>query len=85
MPTEDSSTKYFLYSDEQIKEKNNILGKLNKRFEPGTIVIRGIKYKYTQLSNTADMPRFTDVRVVASGNPKDFTYTRPTSIKLEGN
>lgn len=81
----DTNIKYFLYSDEQIKEKNDILKKVGKRFEPGTIVIRGNKYKYTQLSNTADMPRFTDVKVVASSPLNEVTYEKPKSVKIEGN
>ena len=33
--------KYFLYSDEQIKEKNKVLGRTGKKFVPGTISING--------------------------------------------
>jgi hypothetical protein len=37
---------YFLYSDEQVKEKNKALERAGKRFVPGTIVVNGKKRKF---------------------------------------
>lgn len=85
MESSNNAIKYFLYSDEQIKEKNEILDKVGKRFEPGIIIINGARMKFTQISNNPSIARFTDVRIVASGNLKDYNYTRPSSIIKEGN
>ena len=69
--------KYFLYSDEQIKEKNKVLGRTGKKFVPGTISINGKKAKFTQISDNDDINRFSDVTIVASGELSDFVYTMP--------
>jgi len=77
-------TMYFLYSDEQIKEKNEILAKSSKQFEPGDVVVGGRKSKYTQLSSSPTMPRFVDTKIVASGELSSFTYTKPKTVVKKG-
>lgn len=76
---------YFLYSDEQYKEKNNILNKANKMFEPGTVVVNGTRKKFTQLSDSSSLPRFIDTKIVAEGILSQFTYTEPQNVKKRGN
>lgn len=72
---------YFLYSNEQIKEKNKILAQSSKQFEPGTVVIAGKRLKYSQMSTNPDiLSRFADTKVIASGEDSDFTYTRPATV-----
>lgn len=72
--------KYFLYSDEQIKEKNTILGRTGKSFVPGTVTKNGKRYKFSQLSDKPDMgSRFIDTKIIASGELSSFTYTMPTT------
>lgn len=76
--------KYFLYSDEQIKEKNTILARTGKTFVPGIITQNGKRIQFTQLSDKPDMgKRFSDVKIIASGDDiSKFTYTMPiTEIK----
>ena len=77
-------TKYFLYSDEQIKEKNQILARSDKEFVPGVVTMNGRKVKYTQLSDTASMPRYVDTKIVASGELNNFTYTKPQTVPKRG-
>lgn len=72
-------TKYFLYSDEQIKEKNSILSKSGKKFVPGFVTVGGKRVNYTQLSDTANMKRYIDTKIVASGDLNNFSYTKPTT------
>lgn len=79
-----SSEKYFLYSQEQFNEKNEIMGKLGKSFVPGTVVVNGERKKYTQLSEKASIDRFVDTKIVAQGDPNTFTYTKPT-FSTKGN
>ena len=77
---------YFLYSDEQIKEKNTILAQTGKQFEPGTVVVQGKRVKYTQMSTQVDaLKRFADNKVIASGEQSEFTYVAPkSSYKKKG-
>lgn len=75
--------KYFLYSEEQIKEKNQALSKTGKVYEPGTVVVNGARKKFTQLSNTNNMPRYIDTKIVAEGEVSGIVYTMPkTSRKV---
>lgn len=76
--------KYFLYSDEQIAEKNKILEKSGKCFVPGVVTKNGKRIKYTQLSDSADMSRYVDTKVIVSGELSTFTYTKPTSQLKKG-
>ena len=73
------ATMYFLYSDEQIKEKNQVLARSDKQFVPGVVALNGQKLKYSQLSSSPKMDRYVDAKVVASGELNDFTYTKPGS------
>lgn len=74
------AVKYFLYSDEQIREKNLILARTGKTFVPGVITQNGKRVKFTQLSDKPDIgKRFSDVKVIASGELSNFTYTMPTT------
>ncbi len=73
---------YFIYSEDQINEKNEILKKVGKRFVPGTIIVNGSRQKFTQLSKhnyITDKRRYTDAKVIASGNRSDFQFTLPSS------
>lgn len=79
------STMYFLYSDEQIAEKNNILSSTGKKFIPGTVVVNGKRTKFTQLSESASISRFIDTKIVASGELSDFTYQEPSTTIKKGN
>ncbi|MBR6289161.1 MAG: hypothetical protein IKR19_07500 [Acholeplasmatales bacterium] len=75
---------YFLYSDEQIEEKNKILLKTGKKFLPGNVVVNGKRVKFTQIHSSATMLRFVDTKIVASGELSSFTYTEPQIISAEG-
>ena len=75
---------YFLYSDEQIDEKNKILLKTGKKFLPGNVVVNGKREKFTQIHSSSTMPRFVDTKIVVSGEQSNFTYTDPQIISAEG-
>ena len=77
--------KYFLYSDEQISEKNKILSRSAKEFVPGTVVVNGRRVKFTQLSSDNKLPRFIDTRIVAEGEVSNFVYAMPSSSTKRGN
>ena len=70
---------YFVYSGEQIKEKNNILATRNKKFKCGTVVINGQRKQFTQIvTKMSQMNRYVDTRIICEGILGDFTYTNPS-------
>ena len=71
--------KYFLYSELQINEKNNILSRSAKEFVPGIVTVNGKRMKYTQLSNTPNMPRYIDAKIIAQGEIEEMTYIEPST------
>lgn len=75
---------YFLYSDEQISEKNKVLDATGKKFVPGTVVVNGKRCKFTQLSEQASIPRFIDTKIVASGELSNFIYQEPSTENKKG-
>lgn len=76
---------YFLYSEEQFKEKNEILLKTGKAFEVGTVVINGTRKKFTQISTKSTIPRFIDTKIIAQGYLDTFTYTEPSISRRASN
>lgn len=76
---------YFLYSGDQIKEKNKILANRNKQFVPGTVSVENKRCKFTHISQTPEIPRFIDAKIVASFESLDkATYISPSITSLKG-
>jgi hypothetical protein len=75
--------RYFLYSQEQFNEKNEILKNSNKEFVCGTVVVNGSKKQFTNLSNSSSLPRFIDAKVIAKGDPSKMVYTMPKTVKKD--
>jgi hypothetical protein len=70
---------YFFYSDEQIKEKNDVLKNSGHRFEAGIVVVNGKKQKFSQVTTNKNiMKRYIDSYVVCEGILGDMTYTLPS-------
>jgi hypothetical protein len=76
--------KYFLYSDEQIAEKNKILNPVGKEFIPGTVAVGGTKKKFTQISSSNNITRFVDCKIIAEGEESEMSFTEPTVITKRG-
>jgi hypothetical protein len=74
---------YFLYSREQIREKDNVLSPQGKKFKPGIVIINNKRTEFTQLSSSSDMPRFIDTKIVAQGEVSNFTYELPKAVSKE--
>ena len=75
---------YFLYSEEMVKERNNILAKQNKFFQPGSVVVNGESRQFTCINKTEELKRFIDAKVVAKGRKQDFKYTEPANMIKRG-
>ena len=76
-----SSYKYFLYSRQQVNDQNERLDKINKVIKLGVVISGGRRLEFSALSDKPELPRYSDVRIVAQGNLDTFVYTMPTSIQ----
>lgn len=74
---------YFLYSEEQVKERNRILEKQGKIFVPGTVYVGMSRIPFSQMSEKDTLPRFIDTKVVAKGYQNQMKYNLPTNKKKE--
>lgn len=75
------SYKYFFYSREQINEKNEILGRRDKEFKPGYVVINGNRNTITQItSDKKYMDRYIDAVLIAEGYESNFVFVKPQAI-----
>lgn len=69
---------YFLYSDQQNKERSAIEKSMSRVFTPGTVVINGKKKIFTEISKK-DSNRYPDCKVVAEGFKSKMIFTNVTS------
>lgn len=76
---------YFLYSQQQVNDRNSILDKMNKVFKPGTVIVSGSKKEFSALSDKPEMPRYNDTRIIAEGELSTFKYTSPGSVQKYNN
>ena len=77
--------KYFLYSQQQVNDRNSIFDKMNKVFKPGTVIVNGFKKEFSVISDTRDLPRYSDARLIAEGELSTFKYTSPGSVQKYNN
>ena len=74
---------YFLYSEEQVKERNKILEKQGKVFVPGTVYVGMSRLSFSQISEKDSIPRFIDTKVVAKGYENQMKFDMPVNKKKE--
>ena len=74
---------YFLYSEEQLKEKNEILKKVGKVFVPGTVYVGMSRKSFTQLRDKNNIEPYIDTKVVAKGYKKEMKFELPKTVKKE--
>ena len=69
---------YFLYSEQQNKERSEIEKKMSRVFSPGTVIVNGRKKIFTELSKSSSN-RYPDCKIVAEGMKSKMMYTPPHS------
>ena len=79
----DNKFVYFLYSEEQVKERNEILDKQGKVYVPGTVYVGMSRIQFSQLSEKETIDRFIDTKVVAKGYKNQMKYELPKTKKKE--
>lgn len=72
-------TKYFFYSYEQLLMRKNIEHSMGRKFKVGHVVVDGVRKPFTELT-ASSKSRFSDAKLVASGDPTTMNYTEPSSI-----
>lgn len=70
---------YFKYSAQQEQYFKGIEEGLGKRFRVGTVISRGTRKSFTEMS-TSPNSRFSDVKIVAEGEQSNFRYTLPGGV-----
>ena len=79
----DNKYVYFFYSEEQLKEKNNILNKQGKVFLPGTVYVGMSRISFTQMSEKDKLDRFIDAKIVAKGYKNQMKFDLPKTTRKE--
>jgi hypothetical protein len=70
---------YFLYSETQLKEREEIEKKMSRTFNVGTVVVNGRRKNFTEMSRKSSN-RYPDCKVVAEGLKSKMTFT-PVSAR----
>lgn len=70
---------YFLYSEQQFKERTAVEQSMSRVFNPGTVIINGRKVKYTEISKKQSN-RYPDCKVVAEGYKSKMNYTPVSTV-----
>jgi len=68
--------RYFIYSSEQLEFQKKMESKLGKNYKVGTVISRGKKKSFTELSKTGKS-RYSDAKIVAEGDINLIKYTLP--------
>lgn len=71
--------KYFLYSQQEVNDKNELYDRMNRVLILGTVIYNGKKKEFSSMSDKPELPRYSDVRIVAEGEIEKMTYTMPKS------
>ena len=69
--------KYFLFSSSQLEFRREIESKMGRRFNPGYVIIDGIRHEFTEMSSIPESKRFSDAKVVAYGDTTKVRYHLP--------
>lgn len=69
--------KYFLFSSEQLKYRREIEAKLGRKFNPGYVIVNGVKHDFTELSSVPESKRYSDSKVVAYADTDKVKHKMP--------
>lgn len=69
--------KYFLFSSSQLTFRREIEKKMGRTFNPGYVIVDGVKHEFTEISSLPESKRFSDSKVVAYGDTTKIRYHLP--------
>lgn len=70
--------RFFIYSQNQRQEKNQIATAMSKKYTPGSLVIRGQKKLFTDIVLNLNTVMYSDYKVIAEGDIRRVKYTAPS-------
>ncbi|MDD3121897.1 MAG: hypothetical protein PHC62_00110 [Candidatus Izemoplasmatales bacterium] len=73
--------RYFIFSNTQKKEREEIEKEIGRVFKPGIVAYKGVKRQFTELLTDISKCRYADFELVAEGYLQDITYSLPTHEK----
>lgn len=77
---------YFMYSTEHVNKRNEVESTLGLRFECGTVIVNGIKKKYSFMStNKKFLNQYPDATLVTEGYKNSIKYTDCNTVIKRGN
>lgn len=65
---------YFLYSEQQYKERTAVEKTMSRIFKPGTVIVNGRKKVFTEMSKSSSN-RYPDCKVIAEGYKNKMVFT----------
>lgn len=72
---DDDKEKYFIFSSQQMKMKIEIESKIGRKYQPGTVLVKGGYKQFTDILDTPTSIRFPDAIIVAVGTLKNTKYS----------
>ena len=70
------SLKYFMFSTEQFNHIKNTEQAFGHNYTPGKVLSKGNFKRYTEILDDPKNSRYSDAKVVASGDIEQMTYTK---------
>lgn len=75
-----ATIRYFWYSKSQLDFRRERERKLGRQFKVGHVFAGGARRPFTEITSTPNPPaRYSDARLVTSGDVANITYTSPGS------
>jgi hypothetical protein len=65
---------YFLYSEQQFKERTKVEKTMSRIFTPGSVIVNGRKKPFTEMAKKSSN-RYPDCKVVAEGYKSKMVFT----------
>lgn len=77
--------RYFIYSQEHVNEKNNVLKSMGKEFVCGTVSNGSTNVKYSCMSMKPTLgSRYPDAKIVAQGDITTMRFKEPYTKAKRG-
>lgn len=71
--------KYFLFSQQYAQDRNAVEEKVGKQFVSGTVVANGQLKEFNILSDTKEVARYADARLITEGDTDVMKFEKPKS------
>ena len=70
--------KFFLYSNQQMKERKDVEKRIGKTYIPGTVLVNGTWKEYTEISPTSNSS-YSDAKLIIEGDISNIKYKKSSS------